>query len=151
MKPLISTILVALVFALAAHGAMAAGQCLSGEEMADAARMASVMGIGAAVQKCGACLGERYATTVQHYEDAELLKDFWVAQAKIKGQSRIDQVDDLVRSAARNYSAMLSADCEACGRLADSIDALGSRDGRAKLYDSELNRLGELPAVKNCH
>ncbi|MFA5899737.1 MAG: hypothetical protein WC829_11565 [Hyphomicrobium sp.] len=150
LKPLILMIFAALAAALVGSSAMAADQCLSSDELALTARMASVMAIGASLQRCAACLGERYPTTLKHYEAADLLKDFWMAQAKIKGQSAIDRVDDLVRQAARNYSAGLSANCEACAKLADSIDALGSPGAASKLYDGELERLRELPAVVNC-
>ena len=125
-------------------------QCLSSDELTQAARMASVMSVGAAIQKCGACLGQRYAQTVQHYEADDLLKDFWGAQAKIKGQSKIDFVDDLVRQAARAYSATLSNDCSACQGMADIVDGLSSAEARSNFYKAGQDKLTQLPAMKMC-
>ncbi len=56
--------------------AVAADQCLSKDEVATVSRMASVMAIGVAVQRCGGCLGPRCPQTVQHYEARALLKHF---------------------------------------------------------------------------
>jgi hypothetical protein len=125
-------------------------QCLTPDEVTLSARMASVMSLGAALQRCGTCLGERYAEVVQRYEGEGLLKDFWAAQKKIKGQEKVEYVDDLVRQAARNKTADLSASCESCNAMADTLNHLASDDARSKFYESEQGELGKVRIFKSC-
>lgn len=134
-----------------AHPALAASdQCLSKPELNNVARMASVMGIGAALQRCGACLGERYRQALDHYEASHLLQDFRTAEVEFRGKGTFDYADGLVRQAARNYAYDLSADCSACTRMADTVDSLTSPEARSKFYGAEAERLGKLPTLTSC-
>jgi hypothetical protein len=125
-------------------------QCLTHDEVALSARMAAVMSIGAALQRCGSCLAERYAGVVQRYEDEGLLKDFWAAQAKIKGQEKIEYVDDLVRQAARSRTGDLSASCDACQAMADTLEGLKSEEARSKFYEMEQGEVVKARSYKSC-
>lgn len=136
--------------AFVAQDAPAANQCLSKPEMLDVARMASVMGIGAALQRCGACLGERYKKTVDRYEASHLLEDFRFAEAALRDKTKFDYADDLVRQAARNFAYDLSGDCKACMKAADTIDGLSSPDARTRFYEAEADRLAKLPEARSC-
>lgn len=145
----------AIALAMAAWGAgpsraAPTEQCLTHDEATLSARMASVMSIGAALQRCGSCLGERYADAVKRYEDDGLLKDFWAAQAKIKGQDKIEYVDDLVRQAARSKTADLSASCTSCNAMADTVSNLVSDEARDKFYASEQGELAKVRIFKSC-
>lgn len=149
-RAVVLTALIASMLGAAPSLAAPAEQCLTRDEAVLSARMASVMSIGAALQRCGSCLGERYAAVVQRYEDDGLLNDFWAAQAKIKGQEKIEYVDGLVRQAARNKTANLSASCDSCRSMAETIDGLKSDEARVKFYESEQADLGKLRIFKSC-
>lgn len=142
--------LAAAVMAFAAHGASAANQCLSKPEMMDVARMASVMGIGAALQRCGACLAERYKPTLDRYEASHLLQDFRVAEAALRGNAKADYADEIVRQAARNLAYDLSGTCTACMKAADTIDGLSTADGRTRLYETQTEKVAKLPEARSC-
>ena len=144
------TVLMASMLGAEPSRAAPAEQCLTHDEAALSARMASVMSIGAALQRCGSCLGERYAAVVQRYEDDGLMKDFWAAQVKIKGQEKIEYVDDLVRQAARDKTANLSASCDSCRSMADTLDDLKSDEARVKFYESEQADLAKVRIFKSC-
>lgn len=139
------------VLAPGAREAAAANQCLSKAEILDVAQMASVMAIGAALQRCGACLGPRYQMTLDHYEANHLLEDFRIAEAAITDNAKSNVADDLVRQAARDYAYDLSADCEACATAADTIDELSTPDARTKLYKGEAKRVAKRPELQGCN
>lgn len=145
--------LAALVCVLApgCREAVAANQCLSKSEILDVAQMASVMAIGAALQRCGACLGPRYQETLDHYEANHLLEDFRIAEAAITDKSKSDVADGLVRQAARDYAYDLSADCKACATAADTIDRLSTPDARTKFYKGEAQRVAARPELEGCN
>lgn len=112
--------------------------------------MASVMGIGAALRKCGGCLGPRYAEVLGHYESNHLLEDFRAAGAAIQDKEKSDYADSIMRQAARNVASDLSATCEACQRAADTIDGLSTPEARSKLYEGEVSKLSQLREMKSC-
>jgi len=142
---------IACTVASGARQAAAASQCLSQAEILDVAQMASVMAIGAALQRCGSCLGPRYQETLDRYETSHLLEDFRIAEAAITDKAKSDVADELVRQSARDYAYDLSADCKACAAAADTIDELATPDARAKLYKSEAKRVASRPELEGCN
>jgi hypothetical protein len=141
----------ALVIFSGGSAAVAADQCLTASELSEYGCMASVMGLGAALRKCAACLGpDRYARTLQHYDAAGLMRDFWRAQASVKGREKIEYVDTIVRQSARQYSETLSGTCEACNRAAEVLDGLSSEPSRRTYYAAQGNELGRSAGVSAC-
>lgn len=138
---------------LAGDGARAASsQCLSPAELSNVGRMATVMAIGAAVRHCSRCLGpERYSQIVKTYQADGLMDDFWVAQKAVEhAQDKFAYIDELVRSSARNYSATLSADCDACQKTASMLKRLSSASQRDDFYRSETDAIAKNAKVKAC-
>jgi hypothetical protein len=135
---------------LAAGNAAAMDQCLTKDDLRVAGRMASVMAIGVGVQRCASCLKDRYAETLKRYEASDLLKDFWMGQAAIKGAAKIAYADDLIRSAARKHIDALSGECQLCERMADAIDGLPSAAAQSQLFDGEVERIEKLSTFKSC-
>ena len=146
----LSVLLAATAGGATASEAQASQQCLSRSERLEVAQMASVMGIGAALQRCTACLGSRYQATLDHYEANHLLEDFRIAEASITQKSKFDFADGLVRQSARDYAYDLSADCNACAKAADTIDSLDSAERRSEFYAKEAARLAARPELKDC-
>ncbi len=150
MKP--TTVLAAIALIVATTRPAAVEElCLTKSELLDVARMGSVMGIGGALNRCGACLGERNRPTIDKYEASGMLVDFRRAEAAVQSSRvKFGYADELVRDAARKYAADLSADCKACEKTADVIDALSSAGARSELYQAEAEKIGMTPAFKSC-
>jgi hypothetical protein len=130
--------------------AVAAEQCLSAADLGKVGRMASIMAMGVAVQRCSRCLGpERYPQTVRTYEAARLMDDFWEAKDALDGET-LAHVDEVVRDAARNLTATLSDDCDACRKTEDILRSLASAGARDKFYGSETDVIAKAPGVKAC-
>jgi hypothetical protein len=127
--------------------------CLLASELSPAARMASIMAMGVAVQHCRRCLSPQdYQQTLAKYESLGLLQEFWAAQ-KLFGApetAKSNYVDDVVRQAARLSSEKLSSKCEACSSMAATIDGLGSPQERDRFYDNEARELASSPLVRMC-
>jgi hypothetical protein len=130
----------------------AADQCLTAVEVGDVGRMVSIMAMGAAVRRCAACLGpDRHPRAVQQYDSSGMLKDFWKAQSGLPlGNEKGDYIDTTVRSEARNYTAHLSGDCDACRRMADELDKLSTPEAREAFYKTETEELVKAHALKAC-
>jgi hypothetical protein len=120
-------------FALVASPAAAADQCLSEAEIAQANRMSSIMAVGSEIRHCGSCLGDRYPNAVRAYESG-LLSDFFSAKDTFKGQEKINYADDLVRAAARKSAETFSKECDACDKLADTVEGATSPQAREQFY-----------------
>ncbi len=114
--------------------------------------MVSIMAMGAAVRRCAACLGpDRHPRAVQQYDSSGMLKDFWKAQSGLPlGNEKGDYIDTTVRSEARNYTAHLSGDCDACRRMADELDKLSTPEAREAFYKTETEELVKAHALKAC-
>jgi hypothetical protein len=141
--------------ALVTGGTVAAtDQCLSPGELSNVGRMASVMAMGAAVRRCSRCLGpDRYRQITKTYESEGLMDDFWQAQKAIaeeQDRDKFDYVDQLVRDSAREYSATLSADCDACQKTAALLKRLASESERAAFYRTEAATLAQDRKVRSC-
>lgn len=148
-----AAILVCFAGGMGCGGSAAADECLSAPELLQVGRMASIMAVGAAVQRCGACLGpEKYQQTLANYESAGLLKDFWNAQKKLdaSGPVKNEYIDNIVRQSARTYTAKLSGECDACRKTASAVEGLSSAQEREKLYAAETNDLTKSPGLKTC-
>jgi hypothetical protein len=131
----------------------AADECLSPAQLHDVARLASVMGIGAAVRRCGHCLGaDEYAQTLERYDAAGLMRDFSAAQATLAGAEphSAEYGDTIVRQHARTYAEALSNNCDACRKTADLVKSLSSADARDKFYEHEGAGLASSADVKLC-
>jgi hypothetical protein len=143
--------LTAIALGVGGAPAIAADQCLSQAELMDVARMGSVMGLGAALKRCGNCLGDRYQNTVDSYEASGILVEFRRSEAAMQtSRAKFEYADDLVRVAARKFASDLSADCTACARTADTVGTLTSADARSKLYDAEATKITRMPTYKSC-
>lgn len=134
--------------------AAASDQCLSAAELRSVSRMASAMAVGAAVRRCGRCLGrEKYAQVVQAFDDSELVLEFRRAQKAVEEtseRSTIAYIDGLVRDSARRFADTLSVDCTACERTADTIKGLLSAGARAAFYKREAAAVAGAPQTEVC-
>jgi hypothetical protein len=131
----------------------AADECLSRDQLHDATRMAAVMGIGAAVRRCGHCLGaDQYAQTLEQYDAAGLMRDFSAAQVTLAGAEprSAEYGDTIVRQHARTYAETLSNNCDACRKTADLVKSLSSAEAREKFYEHEGAGLASSSDVKLC-
>jgi hypothetical protein len=131
----------------------AADECLSRAQLHDVTRMASVMGIGAAVRRCGHCLGaDQYAQTLEQYDAAGLMRDFSAAQVTLAGAEphSAEYGDSIVRQHARTYAETLSNNCDACRKTADLVKSLSSAEARDKFYEHEGAGLASSADVKLC-
>jgi hypothetical protein len=136
-----------------ANPSAAAEECLSRPQLHDVTRMASVMGIGAAVRRCGHCLGaDHYAQTLEQYDAAGLMRDFSAAQVALAGAQphSAEYGDNIVRQHARTYAEALSNNCDACGKTADLVKSLSSAEARDKFYEHEGAGLASSADVKLC-
>lgn len=146
-------IFMCLAAAMGYSGPAAAGECLSAPELLLVGRMASIMAVGVAVQRCGTCVGQdEYQHTLATYESAGLLADFWKAQKTLSASApaKSEYIDNVVRQSARTYSAKLSGECEACKRTASALQGLSSGPAREKFYETETDELAKSPGVKAC-
>ena len=152
------SVVVLLVDVLAAAAgfaspSVAADECLSPSQLHDVTRMASVMGIGAAVRRCGHCLGaDDYARTLEQYDAAGLMRDFSAAQVALAGAEPHSAVygDTIVRQHARTYAETLSNNCDACRKTADLVKSLSSPEARDRFYEREGADLASSSDVKLC-
>jgi hypothetical protein len=147
--------ILACIFATALFGSGAAAaseQCLSEAELGSVGRMASVMAMGVAVQRCGRCLGpERYAEVLKTYDAAGLMADFSKAEKTLDAdQDQRDAVDQLMRDSARAFAETLSANCSACEKTADMLDALTSDGARGDFYQSETKAVANASKARVC-
>ena len=105
MRTSVIVLLVAVIAAVAGltNPSAAADECLSRAQLHDVTRMASVMGIGAAVRRCGHCLGaDEYARTLEQYDAAGLMRDFSAAQVTLAGaEPRSAEYGDIDRAPTR--------------------------------------------------
>jgi hypothetical protein len=150
-----STIVVLLctIAGVAAQPAGAADGCLSPAQLHDVTRMASVMGIGAALRRCGQCLGaDQYAQTLEQYDAARLMRDFAAARVTLQSAEphTAEYADTIVRQHARTYAETLSGNCDACRKTADLVKSLSSPEARDKFYADEGAALASSPDVKSC-
>jgi len=146
-------LVVALSIVIATSCAVSAAdqQCLSKDELANVARMASTMGVGGALNRCGRCLGDRYQPAVKAYEATGMLVEFRRAEASIqKARPNFEYADDLVRMAARNYAMDMAADCAACEKLANTIEGLSTDGTRASFYEAATAKVTEMPSFRAC-
>jgi hypothetical protein len=130
--------------------AAAAEQCLSAADLGNVGRMASVMAMGVAVQRCSQCLGpESYPQTVRTYEAARLMDDFWKAKDALDGET-LARLDAVVRDSARNFAATLSGNCDACRKMENILRGLSTAGARDKFYGTETDVIAKAPGVKTC-
>jgi hypothetical protein len=88
---------------------------------------------------------------VRRYDSSGMLKDFWKAQSGLPlGNEKGEYIDTTVRSAARNYTASLSGDCDACRKMADDLEGLSSPEAREAFYRRETEELVKSHALKAC-
>ena len=155
MRASVVVLLVGLVAGVAgfAGPSAAADECLSRAQLHDVTRMASVMGIGAAVRRCGHCFGaDKYAQTLEQYDAAGLMRDFSAAQVTLAGAEphSAQYGDSIVREHARTYAETLSGNCDACRKTADLVKSLSSAEARDKFYEHEGAGLASSSDVKLC-
>ena len=146
-------LLMGLIAGVATQSPAAADECLSGVQLHDVTRMASVMGIGAALRRCGQCLGaDQYAQTLEQYDAAGLMRDFAAARVTLQSAERhtAEYADSIVRQHARTYAETLSSNCDACRKTADLVMSLSSADARGKFYADESAGLASSSDVKLC-
>lgn len=141
MRPAIVCVL-ALASMLPAPEGAAAPVCLSAAEIAQTGRVISVMAIGAALRHCADCLGpDRYGQATADYESAGLMRDFRTAQDAITTRERYEYSDGIARDMARSYSEKLSADCDACAKLAARLQSLRTPEAREAFYAPQAAEL----------
>ena len=146
-------LLLGTIAGVAARSAAAADECLSPAQLHDATRMASVMGIGAALRRCGQCLGaDQYAQTLEQYDAAGLMRDFATARTTLQSAEprTAEYADSIVRQHARTHAETLSGNCDACRKTADLVKSLSSAAARDKFYADEGAGLASSSAVKLC-
>jgi hypothetical protein len=132
--------------------ASSADQCLPASELGNIGRMASVMAMGVAVQRCGRCLGaEQYTELVQVYQKMNLMRDFSEAHDSLNlPYDKFTYADEQMRDFARKLAADLSADCSACEKTATTLEGLTSESARSAFYKSETDALSKAPETKLC-
>ena len=153
MRTSITVLLLGTIAGVAAQSAGAADECLSPVQLHDVTRMASVMGIGAALRRCGPCLGaDQYAQTLEQYDDAGLMRDFSAARVTLQSAERhtAEYADSIVRQHARTYAETLSGNCDACRKTADLVKSLSSAAARDTFYADEGAGLASSSDVKRC-
>lgn len=146
-------LLLCTIAGVAAQSAGAADECLSQAQLHDVTRMASVMGIGAALRRCGQCLGaDQYAQTLEQYDAAGLMRDFAVARVTLQSAEphTAEYADTIVRQHARTYAETLSGNCDACRKTADLVKSLSSAAARDTFYADEGAGLASSSDVKRC-
>ena len=111
--------------------------------------MISVMATGAALRHCAECLGpDRYGQAVADYDAAGLMRDFRHAQDAMTSRERYEYSDGIVRETARTYSEKLSANCDACAKMADTLTSLQTPEAREKFYAPQTSELRK--TAKQC-
>ena len=143
MRHSLLAILVSFAIALAGTATAASSeQCLPAADLSNLGRMAAVMAMGVAVQRCGQCLGPDYAQTLHAYDDANLMADFWKAQKNIGSTGdTLARIDVIMRDSARKLASSFSGDCDACRRTAEREKKLSSADERNNLYGTETETI----------
>ena len=132
--------------------AAAAEQCLSPAQLHEVTRMASVMGIGAAVRRCGQCLGaDLYAQTLSNMTPPGYARVCGSASGASAAEPRTaEYADSIVRQHARTYAETLSGHCDVCRKTADLVKSLSATDARDKFYAAEGASLAASSDVKLC-
>jgi hypothetical protein len=153
MRTPMIVLLLAAMAGTAAQPVAAAEQCLSPAQLHEVTRMASVMGIGAAVRRCRQCLGaNQYAQTLEQYDAAGLMREFAAAQTTLQAAEprTAEYADAIVRQHARTYAEQLSGHCDVCRKTADLVKSLSAADVRDKFYAAEGASLAASSDVKLC-
>jgi len=147
-------LLLGTIAGVAARPAGAADECLPRAQLHDVTRMATVMGIGAALRRCGQCLGaDQYAQTLEQYDAAGLMRDFAAARVTLQAADRptAEYGDSIVRQHARTYAETLSGNCDACRKTADLVKSLSTAAARDKFYADEGAGLATSSEIMLCH
>jgi hypothetical protein len=144
--------IVSLAALASAANATTANQCLSPAERSSAAKLATVMGIGVALQRCGKCMGsEAYAEAVKNYDAAGLDDEFEKSQKTFANfGDKFPYVDVLVRDAAREVAAGMSSNCQACSKLSSTLKGLTSEGERGDFYERETAALSTMKESESC-